>query len=241
MKLKIYTDGACSGNPGICAIAFMILDNEDRTVKTYSEYIGKGTNNQAEYKALINALESAKYFGNELECYSDSKLLVNQMNGEWKVKHPNMKILWKTAIALKDTFHHISFTFVPRTNMYIQRVDQLANQTLDNLEKPDLKQIESSNYKQINFLDKRFKQTANKKKTGRTMGRPKESFRIPLGDGKTLSVAIFPTRKDPRAEVISVQVQKYEDEKWENIGKIAVYRSPEGNYSRLPDRDKPSE
>ena len=190
---------------------------------------------------MINALESAKYFGNELECYSDSKLLVNQMNGEWKVKHPNMKILWKTAIALKDTFHHISFTYVPRTNMYIQRVDQLANQTLDNLEKPDLKQIESSNYKQINFLDKRFKQTANKKKTGRTMGRPKESFRIPLGDGKTLSVAIFPTRKDPRAEVISVQVQKYEDEKWENIGKIAVYRSPEGNYSRLPYRDKPSE
>ena len=241
MKLKIYTDGACRGNPGICAIAFMILDNENRTVKTYSEYIGTGTNNQAEYKALINALESAKYFGNELECYSDSKLLVNQMNGEWKVKHPNMKILWKTAIALKDTFHHISFTYVPRTNMYIQRVDQLANQTLDNLEKPDLKQIESSNYKQINFLDKRFKQTANKKKTGRTMGRPKESFRIPLGDGKTLSVAIFPTRKDPRAEVISVQVQKYEDEKWENIGKIAVYRSPEGNYSRLPDRDKPSE
>ena len=70
MNLKIYTDGACRGNPGICAIAFMILDNEDRTVKTYSEYIGKGTNNQAEYKALINALESAKYFGNELECYS---------------------------------------------------------------------------------------------------------------------------------------------------------------------------
>ena len=73
------------------------------------------------------------------------------------------------------------------------------------------------------------------------MGRPKESFRIPLGDGKTLSVAIFPTKKDPKAEVISVQVQQYKDEKWETIGKIAVYRSPEGNYSRLPDREKPSE
>ena len=93
MKLRIYTDGACRGNLGICVIAFIILDNEDRTVKTYSEYIGNGTNNQAEYKALISALESANDFGNELECYSDSKLIVNQMNGEWKVKHPNMKPL----------------------------------------------------------------------------------------------------------------------------------------------------
>ncbi len=76
---------------------------------------------------------------------------------------------------------------------------------------------------------------------GEKMGRPKESFRIPLGDGKTLSVAIFPTKKDPKAEVISVQVQQYADEKWDTIGKIAVYRSPEGNYSRLPDREKPSE
>jgi hypothetical protein len=76
---------------------------------------------------------------------------------------------------------------------------------------------------------------------GEKMGRPKESFRMPLGDGKTLSVAIFPTKKDPKAEVISVQVQQYSDEKWENVGKIAIYRSPEGNYSRLPDREKTSE
>jgi ribonuclease HI len=134
LKFKIYTDGACRGNPGICAIAFIILDDENRAVQTYSEYIGKGTNNQDEYNALISALELARYFGNEFECYSDSKLLVNQMNRDWKVKHPNIKILWKKAITLKDTFHYISFTHVPRTNVYIQRVDQLANQILDNLE-----------------------------------------------------------------------------------------------------------
>jgi len=116
----------------------------------------------------------------------------------------------------------------------------LANQTLDRLEKTNHKPAERPKYNQVNFLDKRFKQTPYKEKTGRTMGRPKESFRIPLGDGKTLSGAIFTTKKDPKAEVISVQVQQYEDEKWETIGKIAVYRSPEGNYSRLPDREKPS-
>jgi hypothetical protein len=73
------------------------------------------------------------------------------------------------------------------------------------------------------------------------MGRPKESFRVRLDDGKTLSVAIFPTKKDPSAEVISVQVQNYEDETWKNFGKMAIYRSPEGNYSRLPDRERQSE
>jgi hypothetical protein len=69
------------------------------------------------------------------------------------------------------------------------------------------------------------------------MGRPKDAFRIRLDDGKTLSIAIFPTKKDPKAEVISVQLQNYSEEKWETIGKIAIYRSPEGNYSKLPDRE----
>ena len=73
------------------------------------------------------------------------------------------------------------------------------------------------------------------------MGRPKESFRIRLDDGRTLSIAVFPTKKDPTAEVISVQLADYKDEKWETLGKIAVYRSPEGNYSKLPDREPKSE
>ena len=70
------------------------------------------------------------------------------------------------------------------------------------------------------------------------LGRPKESFRIRLDDGKTLSVAVFPTKKDPSAEVISIQIQNYEDETWKTYGRIAIYRSPEGNYSQLPDRER---
>jgi hypothetical protein len=73
------------------------------------------------------------------------------------------------------------------------------------------------------------------------MGRPKESFRVRLDDGKTLSIAVFPTKKNPAAEVISVQVQNYEDETWKSFGKIAIYRSPEGNYSQLPDRERKPE
>ena len=73
------------------------------------------------------------------------------------------------------------------------------------------------------------------------MARPKHSFRIPLPNGSNLSLAVFATRKDPTAEVITVQITRLEDENWVTDAKLAVYRSPEGNYSQLPDREKPSQ
>ena len=131
MKLRIYSDGACRGNPGPSAIAFLISDHEGRILKEYSENIGVGTNNQAEYKALISALKSATDFGDEAVCYLDSVLVVKQMNREWRVEHPNMMPLWRRAVALKESFRKISFVYVPRTNRYIGIVDQLANRELD--------------------------------------------------------------------------------------------------------------
>jgi hypothetical protein len=73
------------------------------------------------------------------------------------------------------------------------------------------------------------------------MGRPKQSFRIPLPDGSNLSLAVFATRNDPLAEVISVQITRLVNDNWVTDAKLAVYRSLEGNYSQLPDREKPSE
>ena len=73
------------------------------------------------------------------------------------------------------------------------------------------------------------------------MGRPKHSFRIPLPDESNLSFAVFPTRNDPAAEVISVQITRIVDDNWVTEARLAVYRSPEGNYSQLPDREKPSQ
>jgi hypothetical protein len=73
------------------------------------------------------------------------------------------------------------------------------------------------------------------------MARPKQSFRIPLPDGSNLSLAVFATRNDPAAEVISVQITRMSDDNWVTDAKLAVYRSPEGNYSQLPDREKPSQ
>ena len=131
MKLRIYSDGACRGNPGPSAIAFVILDHEGRILLEHSEYVGFGTNNQAEYKALISALKSATDLGNELVCCLDSELVVKQMNREYKVSNPKMRPLWRQVVALKNNFKKTSFVYVPRTDSYIKRIDQLANQELD--------------------------------------------------------------------------------------------------------------
>ena len=71
------------------------------------------------------------------------------------------------------------------------------------------------------------------------MGRPKPSFRIPFANGSNLSHAMFATRNDPDAEVISVQITRIVDDNWVTDARLAVYPSPEGNYSQLPDREKP--
>ncbi len=71
------------------------------------------------------------------------------------------------------------------------------------------------------------------------MPQPKESFRVALPDGASLSVSIFPTRNDPKAEVVSVEVRRQMDDNWVTDARLALYRSPEGNYRQLPDREKP--
>ena len=132
MKFKIYSDGASRGNPGISAIAFMIVTEDGRLLKEYSEHVGIRTNNQAEYEALISALESAsKLTDQEVACYMDSELVVKHLNGEYRVRNPKLKTLWFKVQELKQKFQKITFMNVPRTDIYIKQVDRLANQTLD--------------------------------------------------------------------------------------------------------------
>ena len=132
MMLKIYSDGASRGNPGLSAIAFLILSEDCKVLKQYSKYLGLRTNNQAEYEALISALESASTLkGQEVICYLDSELVTKQLNGEYKVRNSKLKILWLNVQEFKQRFQKISFVHVSRTNSYIQEVDRLANRVLD--------------------------------------------------------------------------------------------------------------
>jgi ribonuclease HI len=132
--LKIYSDGASRGNPGLSAIAFTILDEDDKVLEKDSTSIGIRTNNQAEYEALILALEHASTRGSrEVTCYLDSELVVKQLNGEYEIKKPELRTLWRKVIALKIRFKKTNVIWVPRTNRYIQEVDSLVNQLLDDI------------------------------------------------------------------------------------------------------------
>ncbi|MGD8505947.1 MAG: ribonuclease HI family protein [Candidatus Bathyarchaeota archaeon] len=138
VNVKVYSDGASRGNPGISAIAFMILAEDGRLMKKYSRYVGIRTNNQAEYEALISALESASTLTDkEVTCYLDSELVVKHLNGEYQVRNSRLKVLWVKVQELKQKFQRVTFRNVARTDMHIKHVDQLANQALERA-KPNL-------------------------------------------------------------------------------------------------------
>lgn len=133
-KIKIYTDGAARGNPGPSGIGIVIED--EGTKKTYREFIGYATNNEAEYKALIFALQKVKLvYGKTksknmtLECHLDSELVVKQLNHEYKVLEENIQkyflLIWNLAID----FREVKYSHVPRAKNI--EADRLANMALD--------------------------------------------------------------------------------------------------------------
>jgi ribonuclease HI len=135
-KLKVYSDGASRGNPGPSAIAFIVLTEDKKILKKYSKHVGMKTNNQAEYEALISALEfSSELAPQEIVCHMDSLLLVKQLNKAYQVKDPKLKTLWLKANELIKRFHKITFVHVSREDVCIQEVDRLANRTLDEVAK----------------------------------------------------------------------------------------------------------
>lgn len=131
-RLTLFSDGGARGNPGPAAAAFMILSENREVIKTEAFYIGSRTNNQAEYEALIAALEFAAVVGaEEVVCHLDSELVTRQLTGEYKVKNAELRQLWRKVQELKTRFSKVSFVNVPRANPQIQTVDALVNDVLD--------------------------------------------------------------------------------------------------------------
>lgn len=125
----ITTDGAARGNPGPAAIAFIIQRPGEKDFQ-YKECLGEATNNVAEYTALIRALEKAHELGGKrLAVKSDSDLMVQQMNGRYKVKHPGLLPLYEEAKQLSKAFESVTFRHIPREEN--ARADRLCNQALD--------------------------------------------------------------------------------------------------------------
>ena len=94
MRAIVNTDGASRGNPGDSGAGAVVLDTDGREMVVVGEYIGRATNNEAEYHALMLGMRAAREIGvTEIECRVDSELIAKQINGEYRVKKPELKVL----------------------------------------------------------------------------------------------------------------------------------------------------
>jgi len=135
-KIIIYTDGGSRGNPGPAAIGAVFCNEKGEPVKKYGEAIGEATNNEAEYQAVIFALEKFKaLFGKklaestEVELRSDSELLVNQLGGKYKILDQKIASHFLKIWNLKLDFKQVKFRLISRAKN--QEADKLVNETLD--------------------------------------------------------------------------------------------------------------
>ncbi len=118
MSLSIYTDGGSQNNPGNAAISFVVYGGS-KLLAQYSKKIGIATNNVAEYTALINALNHVKNIDlspfEEIRCFSDSQLMVRQLNGEYKIKNPSIKCLAERVKKIETLLKKpVTYIHIPR-------------------------------------------------------------------------------------------------------------------------------
>ena len=138
-KLIIYTDGGSRGNPGPSAIGVVFADPETgQVLKTYGERVEDGTNNEAEYKAIIFALKKAKALYSkdkvknmEIEIRMDSELACKQLSGEYKLSAKHIQELFIEVWNLKTDFGKVIFAYIPREQNVL--ADAAVNEALDNI------------------------------------------------------------------------------------------------------------
>ncbi len=130
MKLTIFTDGGARNNPGPAATGIVIKDEAGKILAHYGEYLGKQTNNFAEYSAIISGLKKAQSMGaTEVHCVADSKLVVEQLNRRWKVKEPTLQKLFIQAWNEIQKFQKVKITHTLRHNN--TEADAEVNKILD--------------------------------------------------------------------------------------------------------------
>ena len=132
-NIKLFTDGGSRNNPGPAGIGGVVYEGE-QVLFTFSKYIGIGTNNQAEYKALIEGLSLLKEKGiRSVDCFLDSELVVKQLNGLYKMRNEELRPLYDQVLGLVVSFSHITLNHVRREQNKL--ADKLVNEALDNAAK----------------------------------------------------------------------------------------------------------
>jgi ribonuclease HI len=131
-KILVYTDGASRGNPGHAGIGFLLFDENNEKLVQDFHYIGICTNNEAEYRALLAALDrAAEVTQDTVECYADSELMVRQLNGQYQIKSEKLMKFYDEVQSRKKMFSSVTFNHVPREHPRLRLADKLANRGID--------------------------------------------------------------------------------------------------------------
>lgn len=130
LTLIVYTDGGARGNPGPAGFGVVVQDASGKVLEEFGEYLGETTNNQAEYRAMIAALERAKALGaTEVAAFADSELLVKQLHREYKVKNAGLAPLFVKIWNLAQSFERCTFAHVRREQN--RDADRMVNAAID--------------------------------------------------------------------------------------------------------------
>jgi ribonuclease HI len=132
--LSVYTDGASRGNPGPASVGIVFKNESGKIVFEKQKELGKATNNEAEYQAIIQAMKHVnRHHPEKIIFYADSELMIKQMRGEYKIKNPGIQKLfleaWNRTIDFKKNGKEVKFVEIPREKN--KEADALANKALD--------------------------------------------------------------------------------------------------------------
>ncbi len=128
--LEIFSDGAARGNPGPAGAGAVVRATNGKVIARLGKYLGTQTNNVAEYEGLLLGLQKALDLGaREVRVFADSLLVISQLRGEWKIKHPGLKPLYERARVLLAKFDRTTLQHVPREQN--SAADEMSNRAID--------------------------------------------------------------------------------------------------------------
>jgi ribonuclease HI len=129
-RLRVFSDGASRGNPGPAGAGAVIEDEQGNALERLGRFLGRQTNNVAEYEGLLLGLRRAHELGaREVEVRADSELLIRQLQGRYRVKNPGLQRLHAEAMALLKGFSHVGLSHVPREEN--GAADEMSNRAID--------------------------------------------------------------------------------------------------------------
>jgi ribonuclease HI len=129
-RIRVYSDGAARGNPGLAGAGAVLVEPSGRVVERLGKFLGVQTNNYAEYMGLLLGLKRAKDLGvQEVEVFADSELMIRQLNGTYQVKSPSLRPLYEEVLELLNQFGRFKLVHVPREMNAM--ADEMSNRAID--------------------------------------------------------------------------------------------------------------